>query len=301
MTKLLKKIKLKGNESFNIREGWLRKGMRNVSQYPNLFTREDVMEILGVGSKMVKAIRFWLKAANLCYESNTGGNRSREIKFTDDFGTIIYNYDPYFEDPFTLSLIHYQIVANTQGMCPIWSIFFNEYDADIFCRDDMYESCETLLQKKLESGATYSQKSLQDDCSSIIRMYLESDNIEDPESNLGSPLSELKLIKKNNKGYFYKSAPNHDVLNLFAVFYVILQNIEPEKDSISMIDLWRAPNNIGRVFNLSRASINDYLDQLKAMNYITINRTAGLDMIYLNSEITPSDIMIEYYKKAQER
>ena len=114
MTKLLKKIKLKGNESFNIREGWLRKGMRNVSQYPNLFTREDVMEILGVGSKMVKAIRFWLKAANLCYESNTGGNRSREIKFTDDFGTIIYNYDPYFEDPFTLSLIHYQIVANTQ-------------------------------------------------------------------------------------------------------------------------------------------------------------------------------------------
>ena len=91
------------------------------------------------------------------------------------------------------------------------------------------------------------------------------------------------------------------MLNLFAVFYVILQNIEPEKDSISMIDLWRAPNNIGRVFNLSRASINDYLDQLKAMNYITINRTAGLDMIYLNSEITPSDIMIEYYKKAQER
>ena len=196
------------------------------------------------------------------------------------------------------------VMASGMGM-PSMGIYsyelFNEYDADIFCRDDMYESCETLLQKKLEPGVTYSQKSLQDDCSSIIRMYLESDNIEDPESNLGSPLSELKLIKKNNKGYFYKSAPNHDVLNLFAVFYVILQNIEPEKDSISMIDLWRAPNNIGRVFNLSRASINDYLDQLKAMNYITINRTAGLDMIYLNSEITPSDIMIEYYKKAQER
>lgn len=107
MTNYLKKVKLKGNESFNIREGWLRKGMRSVNDYPDLFSRSDVMEILGVGSKMVKSIRYWLQATNLCEEQNQGGNRARQQFITEDFGKIIEQYDPYFDDVFTLSLIHY--------------------------------------------------------------------------------------------------------------------------------------------------------------------------------------------------
>ena len=61
----LTKVKLKGNESFNIREGWLRKGIRCVQDCPTLFSRDDAMEILGVGSKMVKSIRYWLRATGL--------------------------------------------------------------------------------------------------------------------------------------------------------------------------------------------------------------------------------------------
>lgn len=301
MAKQIKKIKLKGNESFNIREGWLRKGMRNIIECPNLFSREDVMEILGVGSKMVKSIRFWLKATNLCQETIQGGNRARELHLTDDFGTIIYQYDPFFEDLFTLALTHYHIVANKQELCPIWSIFFNEFDNEVFHREEMYEACDALLQKKLNQGVTYSKKSLQDDCSSILRMYLESDSEEDPETNLGSPFSELRLIKKKGKGYYSRSAPPSETLNNYALLYVIVQNMEKGKDHVSISDLWRAPDNIGRVFNLSRLSINEHLDQLKALGYITINRTAGLDMVYIREDLSPSDIMVEYYKKAQAR
>lgn len=76
MNNYLKKVKLKGNESFNIREGWLRKGMRSVNEYPNLFSRSDVMEILGVGSKMVKSIRYWLQATDLCEEKINGDRKS---------------------------------------------------------------------------------------------------------------------------------------------------------------------------------------------------------------------------------
>ena len=65
----LTKVKLKGNESFNIREGWLRKGMRCVQDYPTLFSQDDAMEILGVGSKMVKSIRYWLRATGLTEEN----------------------------------------------------------------------------------------------------------------------------------------------------------------------------------------------------------------------------------------
>ena len=46
MSDKLKKVRLKGNESFNFREGWLRKGMRCVEEEPCLFAQDDVMERL---------------------------------------------------------------------------------------------------------------------------------------------------------------------------------------------------------------------------------------------------------------
>ena len=46
MTTRIKKVKLKGNESFNFREGWLRKGMRCVEADETLFSRDDVMALL---------------------------------------------------------------------------------------------------------------------------------------------------------------------------------------------------------------------------------------------------------------
>lgn len=301
MTNYLKKVKLKGNESFNIREGWLRKGMRSINQYPDLFSRSDVMEILGVGSKMVKSIRYWLQATNLCEEQNQGGNRARQQFITEDFGRIIERYDPYFDDVFTLSLIHYHIVSNKHELCTMWNIFFNEYDGENFTRDNMYETCEEYLKKRLEQGVMYSTNSLRDDCASIIRMYLENVHDGDPEDNLGSPLSELGLIKKNNNGNYDKCPPTKEALNKYAVLYVIKRNLSDDKNSVSIDELWKAPNNVGRVFNLNRSMINEYLDQLRAIDLITINRTAGLDMVYVNTQKSYVDIMKEHYEKSQER
>ena len=301
MNNYLKKVKLKGNESFNIREGWLRKGMRSVNEYPNLLSRSDVMEILGVGSKMVKSIRYWLQATDLCEEKINGQNRARQQFVTEKFGRIIEQYDPYFDDVFTLSLLHYHIVSNKHELCTMWNIFFNEYEGENFTRDNMYETCEEYLKKRLGQGVTYSSNSLRDDCASIIRMYQEADRNSDPEDNLGSPLSELGLIKKNNRGNYDKCIPSKEVLNKYAIIYVIKDNLSADKNSVSIDELWKAPNNIGRVFNLNRSIINEYLDQLRAINLITINRTAGLDMVYVTTDKSVEDIMREYYEKTQER
>ena len=91
MQNKIKKVRLKGNESFNFREGWLRKGIRCISRYPNLFSRDDVMEQLGVGSKMVKSIKYWLLATNICTEKYTNSGRSRELILTDDYEKSLTN------------------------------------------------------------------------------------------------------------------------------------------------------------------------------------------------------------------
>ena len=296
----LKKVKLKGNESFNFREGWLRKGMRCVNECDTLFSQDNVMERLGVGSKMVKSIRYWLQAADLCKEVYVNSGRTRAQVITEDFGRIISEYDPYFDDIFTLFLIHYHIVSNA-SLCVAWNIFFNEFDGQNFTRENMIEICREFLIRKLDTGCEFSEKSFEDDCSSVIRMYLETDADEDPEESLRCPLTALGLLQKSSKNAFTKSAPAVDSLDKLAVFYVITKNLPGGKNSVSINDLLNAPDNIGRVFNLSRVMINNYLDQLRVAGYLTVNRTAGLDMVYIETIMRPSDIMVEYYRMTQER
>ena len=301
MTGKIKKVRLKGNESFNFRDGWLRKGMREVAECPTLFSTDDVMERLGVGSKMVKSIRYWLQATGLCNEIIINGGRARAQAITENFGKIIEEFDPYFDDIFTLFLLHYHIVAN-DSLCMAWNIFFNEFDGQDFSREDMTGICRGLLERKLDESCAFSEKSFADDCSSVIRMYIDQGD-QDPEESLACPLSSLGLLKKSERipNCFTKSAPSSDSLDMLAVLYVIVSNLSFDRDSVSINDLQNAPDNVGRVFNLSRALINNYLDHLRVAGYLTINRTAGLDMVYLNRRLTPDKIMISYYKMAQGR
>lgn len=294
----LTKVKLKGNESFNIREGWLRKGMRCVKDCPTLFSRDDAMEILGVGSKMVKSIRYWLRATRLTEERAPVG-RAREQVLTEKFGEVIEQYDPYFDDVFTLFLIHYNLVKDTDGLSIVWDIFFNNYDGQDFTKDNMIEKCKEELNKRLIEGAKFSESLFADDCTSVLRMYNATDVAEEPEESLACPMAELGLIKKsaNKKGTYIKMPPVRELLDKMAVLYVILDNIEEGKESVGIDSLINDANNIGKVFNLDRVLINEYLDQLRVSGFITLNRTAGLDMVYVNTNKTPQDIMHEYYEK----
>ena len=298
MSEKLKKIRLKGNESFNFREGWLRKGMRCVEEEPCLFAQDDVMERLGVGSKMVRSIRFWLVACGLCEERYINSGRARAFYISPDFGSIIKKYDKYFEDEFTLCLLHYNIVSN-ESLCTAWNIFFNDFKATEFTREDFFKVASVELEKKLEEDTKYSKKSFADDCSSVIRMYartFEDDNIEE---NLSCPLSGLGLLRSNTKSTYTKTAPSRDHLDSLAILYVIVSNLRDGRNAVSINELANGRNNIGKVFSLNRVSINEYLDQLRVSGYLTINRSAGLDMVYLQETYSPSSIMTEYYEKAQ--
>ena len=84
-------------------------------------------------------------------------------------------------------------------------------------------------------------------------------------------------------------------MDKLAILYVIVSNLNDGKSSVGIDELVESPNNIGRVFNLNKPIINEYLDQLRISGYITINRTAGLDMVYIDKAITPEEIMNEYY------
>lgn len=293
--------KLKGNESFCIREGWLNKGITAIQNNPTIFSENNAMDVLGIGSKMVKSLKFWLLASQLVREVKVAGERNH-LELTSELGEVINRYDKYFEDIFTLWILHYHIVKNAQ-YCIAWNLFYNKFDVVEFSKENM---ANKLFDEYVKlTGKDGSRIIFEDDCNSILKMYTiienTSENVdENPEDNLSSPFAELGLIKRNtlNKGYFSKARPELDKLDRLTVLYVIVDNMTDEKKNTDIDSLLSKENNIGRVFDLDRDMIYEYLDRLRQEGYIDLNRTAGLDTVYLKDNgLSLEKILEEYYKQ----
>jgi hypothetical protein len=302
------KIRLKGHESFSLREGWLRKGLTAIEEYnlrnlddediKDIFNREDSVDILGVGSNMVKSIKYWLQVCGLLEEVRS--KKARRIsKISTPFGSIINEYDKYFEEIFTLWLLHYKIVINKEN-ATAWYIFFNDLRIQEFKKKELIDGLSLSLSK-LDPKMGFSERSLQDDANCIIKTYYTAneDNTS-PEENLSSPLAELGLIgcksTPNDKELFYKKRPQKDLLHPLVILYVMLDRLEDER-STTIDKLLNDECNCGKVFNLDRIMINYYLDNLESLGHIVVNRTAGLDTVYLKSNIKCEQVMQNYYEQ----
>lgn len=288
------KIKLKGHESFYIREGWLRKGMKSINNDSKFFANEFATDILGVGSNMVKSIRYWLQACGLTIEKIVEGGK-REQTFTEDFGKIIFEKDPYFEDVFSLWLIHYKLSTNKE-LSTTWYLFFNNFNVEEVSKEGFYEGMSASLNR-LINNRDFAEKSLHDDCNCIIKTYcLDKNEDRNPEENTICPLTELGLLEKyksnNGREYLIKKRPSMDKLDKLVVLYIILDNLKGN-DSTSIDKILNDECNVGKVLNMDRNMLNEYLDALKNEGYIEINRTAGLDRIYLKN--TSKEEVIEAY------
>lgn len=288
-------MKFRAHETFFIRKGWLSKGMRNVNTNPTVFmgTNGNSMDILGIGANMVKALRYWLQAVKLTSEPTSG---RREQTFTD-FGNVIFKNDPYIEEMGTLWLIHYKLASNIDD-ATAWYYFFNEFKMTEFTKEDFVKHISNYLRIK---GEEVSERSLEDDYNCIINTYvprikLSPEKIQ-PESNIDCPLGELGLIGiGNRKEKIYKKAtPKKDAIHPLVLFAVILDQANGET-SIKISSLQNDTNNIGRVFNLDIITLLSLLNKLELMGCIKVVRTAGLDIIRIEKQISFLECIEEYYK-----
>lgn len=279
------KVKLKGHESFSIREGWLTKGLFEVKNNSKLFSRKDLNDLLGIGTNMVKSLKFWLQVSGLIEESK------KNEYILSKLGELIYKYDPYLEDNFSLYFIHINIVTNVERAL-IWNLFFNKCNINSFSKKDLQEQIQYILDSE---NLEYNEKILTDELSVLIKTYLIDENNDTPENNFSCPLSDLKLIKRLSKDNYSKEKSQMNNLNELVVYYLILNN--SEKDDINIEDLIKKDNSVGKLLNLDKVLLNEYLDILKKQELITINRTAGLNMLYINKRMSIEEIFCKYFGK----
>lgn len=286
-----RKYKLKGHESFIIRDGWLTKGITAVRQDAKLFSVNSGSDALGVGTNMAKSIRYWMRTAGLTSENNKG-------VFLTEIGQIVSEKDPYFEDPFSLWIIHVNIVSN-YALATSWNIFFNYMNlTSAFSRDEMFEMMRSLLTEHT-GEQELSERSLRDDCAAILSMYSRGgEQNDDPEEKKNSPFEELGLLMKSS-GKYLKKRPMIDRIDPLVVLYIFLEQLNMEK-SLHIDALTDNVNMPGKILNLNRITVNEFLDILQNGGYIMVNRTAGLDMVYPGQckDMTREDVVRTYYKRS---
>ena len=295
-------MKFRAHDTFFIRKGWLSKGMKYVNNKPDVFVAKDEnpMDVLGIGTNMVKALRYWLQAVGLTVEPNSG---KRIQRFTE-LGNSVFAHDRYIEEMGTLYLLHYQLASNKED-ATAWYFFFNEFNMSEFTRDDFVE----FLQRKIrmdEGEISVAIRSLNDDFSCIINTYLPryktSPNRVAPESNIDCPFGELGLVDvlSREKKTYRKSIPAANSINPWVALAVIVDQAGNARE-ISLNELLTAPCNIGKTFNLDAITMLDVLYQVERIGQIKINRTAGLDVIHIFEDITFQDCVDAYYRSITEQ
>ena len=174
-----------------------------------------------------------------------------------------------------------------------------------FSREDFVAALQKYI--KMEDTETdYAIRSLNDDFQCIINTYLpryksNPDRV-NPENNIDCPFGELGLVDILNKRKktYKKSIPASDTLNPYVVMAVIVKNADG-RNEISLNELLTAPCNIGKVFNLDSITMLDALYRIERLGLIKINRTAGLDVITIQTDLDFLDCVKRFYSSIDEQ
>lgn len=277
------KIRLQGHEKFALREGWINKALKLLPENSDAFTRKDATDLFGIGSNMVKSLRYWMRVFGL---TDISGTELSEV------GELIAKYDPYLEKIFSLWIMHSYISKNIED-ATTWFMFFNRCDADDMGKNEI-ESILLREVRKYAVGTAFSEKSLSNDVDVLLNMYSRSKEKDDPEDKSVSPFAQLSLLKKMG-GRYIKNHPNKTQFPEEIVLYELALKMIG-KEGISIEEVVLGECGLSKIYNMTAVMANDYFDRLDAAGYIRVDRTAGLDIIYPSKELDPLIVIEDYYK-----
>lgn len=294
-------MKFRAHETFFIRKGWLSKGMKYVRQTDGLVfidKEKNPMDELGIGSNMVKSLRYWLQAVDLVSEPSSG----RRVQSFTSLGQLVYDNDRYMEELGTLQLLHYKLVFNKDNATS-WHFFFNEFNLTEFTQEDFIVALKNYIVMSSVGGEKTSgtDRTLGDDFSCLVNTYFSrKDGLENnlAENNIACPFVELGLVSllDAKKGIYKKSIPSAQSFNPYIILAVIADCAQG-KSEIRLSELLQGQNNIGRVFNLDTITMLEILRDVEKTGELKIIRTAGLDVIHLKN---PQNDFIHYVKSFYE-
>lgn len=295
------------HETFHPRYGWFRKAYAVTASDPHIFTREDAPVVIGVGKNMVRSIRFWGLAAKLIVEDPRSPNKRAPGLVPTRIGHALFGdsgWDRYMEDPGTLWLLHWLLLAPPSRL-PVWWLGFNEFHAVEFSDDDL----NLAVAAQLEAAAEWPNphpSSIKKDVSALLRTYAPAERSRRTSIDdiLDCPLRELNLIGRSAAtGHYRFTLGPKPTLPSAIVAYAALDYIARTSTggkTITLSRLAHEPGAPGHAFKLTESELLEALQP-------TIERTRPLGLAaptgttQLSWDREPAsiaiDVLNDYYDK----
>ena len=281
-------LKLKRHETFSIREGWLEKGIHYINEDAKSMSKENGTRIFGLGSNMVKSLRYWLTATKLATFKNANAK-------LEPLGQLILERDPFIDNDFTLWLIHLFLATNEYD-APVFNAIFN-LDYSQFDKDFLLDRVPAKLSE-LGYDEVSSNSSLEADISIFLKSYY-SEDLSNPENNMNCPLSKLNLFTCEGKKIYSRKIPAFSKLDFRIIYLSLLRcvNFQEGEISFNVEDLYSLRNNPLKIFNLSKSALFHYLDEMQKNDYIKFSKTAGLNVVQIREPKTIGEVVNSYFNE----
>lgn len=284
-------LKLKRHETFSIREGWIEKGIHYINENPRSMSKENGTIVFGLGTNMVKSLRYWLTAS--CLASFRNGNA-----YLSELGNLILENDPYIDDDFSLWLIHLYLATNEYDS-PVFNAIFN-LDYSQFDKDFLLDRVPLKLSEYGYEQVS-SMSSLESDIAVFLKSYY-SEDFSNPENNMNCPLARLNLFACEGKRIYIRKTPVFSKLNFRIVYLALLKciNSENSKVSFNIEDIYALRNNPLNILNLSKSALFHYLEEMQKNDYIRLNKTAGLNVVFIEHSKTMKEVVESYFNEVNQ-
>ena len=294
------------HETFHPRYGWFRKAYAATKRDPHIFTREDAPASIGVGKNMVRAIRFWGLAAKLI----DGDRQTGSVPMK--FGHALFGesgWDPYMEDPGTLWLLHWKLLA-PPSLLPVWWIAFNEFHAVEFT-DEVLDHAVTVGLDSVGEWKKPHSSSVRKDVNALLRTYAPAERSKRSgrsiDDCLDCPLRELGLIRRSQATGSYRFVLGaKPTLPSAIVSYAVLDYLARTKtggNTATLSRLTHEPGAPGYAFKLVEADLFAALQQTAtttdALELASPNGVPQLSWFGDPADVA-DEVLSSYYNTASE-
>ena len=275
-------LKFKKSESFYIRDGWFEKALNTIvdSKETNVFAKNNGTSMLGIGSNMVKGLRYWLQASSII-------NSTATKTVLGILGEQILKWDRYFESDFSWYMVHYFLCKN-KIECPVFYGVFNS-DLKSFRKQDLVTY---LFDQFSSEGYETKQEYIDEDLGVFFKSYLKEETVLNPEDNYVCPLSNLKLLKKRGDK-IERVRPLFTSLNYLIIYFALEQLYNNKPFNIE--DSFKETFSPFLIFNLDKNMYLQYLEEMRKNGLIQINKTAGLNAVYFKKKLDLKSIFASFF------
>lgn len=286
-----------GHATFPVRYGWLPKGIRKLTEDGEFIANTWTADDLGLGSKMVDSLGYWLEVAGLAAPRES----ARSAIKPSSMAKLIQRHDPHFELPGTWWFLHLEL-ARREGT--VWSWFFNDYSDRLFdriaCTDAFLQHTRSHALRPATPGAA------QREIACLLSSYAARPGVDvvDPSDVGACPLRELGLVVRHDAvNRFERTRRPHAVPVEVFLASASLLAADLEKSAIPLRELASIRGGPGRVLCMGFDAIDEMVGSIGGNRWIDgigVETSAGERQLVVPAQ-EPEFWLGELYKRVVKR